>query len=562
MSDLLEEYRYASVSGSQEDPVALAKARLVAFDVEASGLHMGTSVPYGFSLACSPSSAYYADIGNQYLRAVLANPSRLKIAHNAPYDRSMMKKAGLVIDDLCDTMVAAHLLGEARLSLKALALKRLGLNIVSYPELGKTFDQMSLDEMLEYSGPHSMAALMLWGSLERDLRRLALLDVFWNIEMPLVPVISDMELNGVMVDADILAVIGGEIDGKIEVVKEALGYWSGCPGMNHNSPDQVADLLYDRLGLPPGRLTRSGSRPTVDARYIETLKGKHPYINPYLLFKQLQTLKDSYVDSLTEQIVNGRVYGSFNQTGTRTSRLSSSNPNLQKIPVRTPMGKRIRTAFVAPEGRSILKADYELLELKMMGHCSQDPHMLEAFRADRDIHTETAISVYGSADLRYKGKTLDFRMIYGGGEQQDRQKFFDAYPGILPWTKATIAEAQEAGYVRTLGGRIRVIPEFDSPNPKVREHGGREAISTIVQGSSAEVVKIGMVKAWKELRGSDAKMLLQVHDELVFEVPGSQVQGVIEVLRRTMPYHELSIPLTVSIEVGPNWGEMTKVAGG
>lgn len=555
----MNDYLFASTNSSLEDPVALAKAQLVAFDIEGSGTNLGTSIPYGFSLAYNPSGAYYASIGNQYLKAVLANPNRLKIAHNASYDRSMMKKGGLIIDNLCDTMIAAHLLGEPMLSLKALALKKLGLNVVSFSELGKKFDQMSLDEMLEYSGPHSMAALMLWEVFEKEMRKLKLLDVFWNIEMPLVPVISDMELNGVMVDRDVLATIGEEIDGKVIVLKEALDHWSERPGMNHNSPDQVADLLYNEFGLPTGRLTKSGSRSTVDAKYIETLRGRHPYIGPYLLLKQLQTLKNSYINSLSKQIVNGRVYGSFNQTGTRTSRLSSSDPNLQKIPVRTPMGKRIRTAFVAPEGCLLVKADYDLIELKKMAHCSQDPHMLEAFRAGRDIHTETAIFAFGSAGERSKGKTLNFQMIYGGGDAKLRQAFFDAYPGVLPWTKATIAQAQEAGYVRTLGGRIRVIPEFDSPSPKVREHGGREAISTIVQGSSAEVVKIGMRRAWEELKGSGVKMLLQVHDELVFEVPYNQVRDVIEVLQRTMPYYEFSIPLTVSIEVGKNWGEMEKI---
>lgn len=539
--------------------MALAKARLVAFDVEATGLHMGTSVPYGFSLACSPNGAYFACTDNQYLRAVLASSSKLKIAHNAPYDRSMMKKAGLVIDNLCDTMVAAHLLGEVRLSLKALALKRLGLNVVSFSELGKSFEEMSLEELLEYSGPHSMAALMLWESLEKDLRKLALLDVFWNIEMPLVPVISDMELNGVMVDRAVLATIGEEIVGKIDTVKDALAYWSDRPGMNHNSPDQVADLLFAELKLPAGRLTKSGSRPSVDAKYIETLKDKHPYIRPYLLFKQLQTLKDSYVDSLSEQIVNGRVYGSFNQTGTRTSRLSSSNPNLQKIPVRTPMGKRIRTAFVAPEGCSLVKADYDLIELKMMAHCSQDPALLQAFRDKRDIHAETAIKLYGDPARRREGKTADFQIIYQGGDKKTREALEKAYPEVFAWTRRMNLQAREAGYVRTLGGRIRVIPEFDSLDQKVQEHGAREAISTIVQGSSAEVVKVGMRKTWEELKDSDAKMILQVHDEVVFEVPNSQVRDVVQVLQRTMPYYELSIPLTVSIEVGKDWGQMAKI---
>lgn len=556
---MLADYVYASMNGHLEDPELLANSDMLAFDVEASGTGMGTGVPYGFSLACEPRSAYYAGVGCDYLRLMLSDPSKLKIAHNASYDRSMMKKAGVTIDNLCDTMIAAHLLEEPRLSLKALALKWLNLDVVAYSELTKSLSVMSLDELLQYSGPHSMATLMLWEKFEERMRKLKLLDVFWDIEMPLVPVISDMELNGVAVSGGVLNSLGEEFDSKTAVTAESLDYWSGCPGMNHNSPDQVADLLFNKLKLPPGRTTRSGSRPSIDAGYIKTLRGQHPYIGPYLLFKELQTLKNSYVNSLSRQIVNGRVYGSFNQTGTRTSRLSSSGPNLQKIPVRTSMGKRIRTAFIAPPGYTLVKADYNQIELRMMAHYSQDKAMMEAYLAGRDIHRETAIRVFGSADRRGEGKTLDFQMVYGGGEPALRQAFFAAYPGVPLWTKASIAEATEAGYVRTHGGRIRVIPELESSHPKVRDHGGREAISTIVQGSSAEVVKVGMVNAWKALKGSGAKMVLQVHDELVFEVPDGVVMDVVRVLGNVMPYYELSLPLTIEVEIGRDWGNMSKV---
>ena len=416
-----------------------------------------------------------------------------------------------------------------------------------------------MEEMLEYSGPHSMSALMLWEVLEKELRKLKLLDVFWNIEMPFVPVLSDMEFNGVAVDGDTLTVLGREFDDKIAVIAEALGHWSGHPNMNHNSPQQVAKVLYEELKLPVGRSTSKEGKPSVDKRYLETIIDKHPYIRPYLLFKQYKTLKNSYVDSLRKQIVDGRIYGSFNQTRTRTGRLSSSDPNLQKIPQRTPIGRRIRTAFVAPEGQVLLKWDYDLFELKGLAHCSQDPALLKAFRDGIDIHTATAIRVYGSEDERPKAKTLDFRITYGGGDHKDREAFFEMYPGALEWIKRTNVEAREAGYVRTIGGRIRDIPELWSSNPKVQQHGDREVISTIIQGSTAEIVKIGMKRFWDETKDSEVKIVLQVHDEMVIQAPERDKEDVIRVLQRTMAYNDWLLPITGTVSAGKNWGEMEKV---
>ena len=265
------------------------------------------------------------------------------------------------------------------------------------------------------------------------------------------------------------------------------------------------------------------------------------------------------MDSLKKQIVDGRVYGSFNQTRTRTGRLSSSDPNLQKIPQRTAIGRKIREAFVAPEGRVLMKWDYDLVELKGLAHCSQDPALLAAFKAGEDIHLATAIRVYGSKDERPKAKTLNFRITYGGGEPKDRDAFFGMYPDALKWIKHTTAEAREAGYVRTVGGRIRDIPELWSSNPKIQQHGDREVISTIIQGSTAEVMKIGTTRARKELGGSDTKGVLQVHDEAVYEVPERDVDEVADVLRKTMTYNEWSLPLTGTISVGKNWGQMKEI---
>lgn len=538
-------------------------APVLAFDVEGSGFHIGTDVPYGFSIACGPNSSYYASIHDAFFLSLLADESKLKIAHNAKYDRSMLKKIGITIDNLCDPMIAAHLLEAPMLSLQFLSGWYMNKDIVAFNELTKPLECMTMQECADFSGPHAEATGALWQVLEKGLKRLGLLKVFWDIEMPLVPILSDMELNGVAVDADVLDVLGEEFDGKIATLTKGLDYWSGRPGMNHNSPDQVADLLYNKLGLPIGRATKTGDRPSVDKRYLETIKNKHSYIPMYLFYKELKTLKNSYVDSLKRQIVNGRIHGSFNQTRTSTGRLSSSDPNLQKIPTRTTIGKRIRTAFVAPPGYKLVKPDYKLIELVMMAHQSQDPALLAAFRAGKDIHEETAVRAYKDAKRRPEGKTLNFKLIYLGGTKKEQDMLFELYPGVREWTNKMALILRENMYASTLGGRIRTIDELEEGHSaRVIAHGVREGISTMIQGSSAEEVKKGMARAHKQTKNSDAKEVLQVHDEVVYQVPDGQVNDLMEVIRETYPTDELSVPLGIDVEVGDNWGEMRKIKEG
>ncbi len=559
----MSDYATHSTNGALVDLETLANSPILALDTEGSGYHIGTDRPYGFSVTSVPTSAYYASMHDSFFSSLIADDSKLKVAHNAKYDRSMLKKAGTIADNWCDPMIAAHLLEWQSLSLEILVGFYLNKDIVSFARLEKPLECMTMQEMADYSCPHSESTLALWYVLEKGLKRLGLLNLFWNIEMPLVPVLSDMELNGVAVDVGTLDLLGEEFDRKISVLTKGLDYWSGRPGMNHNSPDQVADLLYDKLELPMGRATKTGDRASVDKRYIETIKNKHSYIPMYLFYKELKTLKHSYVDSLKKQIVNGRIHGSFNQTRTATGRLSSSEPNLQKIPTRTTIGKRIRTAFIAPEGHKILKVDYHLIELVMMGHQSQDPALLAAFRAGRDIHEETAISAFGDAKRRPEGKTLNFKLIFLGGTKKEREMLFKLYPRVREWSREIALVLRENMYARTLGGRIRTIDELDMHNSnKVIEHGIREGISTMIQGSSAEEVKKGMIRAYRQLKGSEAKIVLQVHDEVVYEVPEKIVNDVLEVVWKTYPTNELSVPLKVDVEIGDNWGEMAKIKEG
>lgn len=549
--------------GEQLSPDVLQDSKILAFDVESTGTSVYLDSPVGLSITNSPEYAFYADINDTRFTSLLANESILKVAHNAKFDRSMLKKVGIIVNNLCDTMIAAHLLEYGELSLKFLVGHLLHKEVVSFEELRHPIIEIPVYERALYSCPHSQATFALWQYLEPRLKRLGLLRPFWDIEMPLVPVLSDIELNGVLIDKDKLSYLDRYFTELICVLERDLNLISGKHSMNHNSPDQVSSLLYDEFMLPAGRYT-SSEKPSVDKRYLEKIKDQHPYISVYLAFKELSTLKNSYTTSLSRAIQpDGRIHGNFNQTRTRTGRLSSSDPNLQKIPQRTQLGKTIRTTFVAPPEHKLVKADYDLLELKEMAIQSHDPDMLAAFRDGRDIHVETAIKLYGSASQRFRGKTANFQIIYQGGDSKTRKALEEVYPQVFKWTRAMNLQARMDLYVRTRGGRIRTIDELFHENPVwMIEHGEREAMSTRIQGSSAEEVKKGMTRARKALEGSHAKMNLQVHDEVLFEVPDSDVNDVVQCIYRVMPTYELTIPLTVTVEVGQNWGNMREVKEG
>ncbi len=532
---------------------------------------MGKDYPVGFSLAYSSAGAFYRPIEDVEFKSILADETRLKIAHNAKYDRNMIKKAGVVIDNLCDPMIAAHLVpGTWELSLRSTLSQYIDKRIADYSQLSKKITDMTLEELTLYSGPHSAYLMDLWPILEAEMDKLNLLHLFWDIEMPLVPVLSDMELNGMAVDLTTLHSLGNYLDDKIGILTTAMDQCSGYSGMNYNSPAQMSDLFYNKLKVTPDWKVGIDGKPSVRAEHIEKIKHEHPVLGLYHQFKRHKTLKNNFVDSLIGKNIDGRVYGSFNQTRTRTGRLSSSDPNLQNIPQRTELGKRIRTAFVAASGCSLLKSDYIQIELVMMAHCSQDPALLSAFREGRDVHTETAIRAFGSKNKRPEAKTLNYQVIFGGGSLINRNRFFVAYPRVAEWIKETNEETRCSQYAKTINGRIRVIDEYVREEDdrkysgmigyKLLDHGDRESISTIVQGSSAEVVKIGMRRAWDELKDSGVKFLVQVHDELVLEVPDNILKDVIEVVNRTMRYDELSVPIGISVSVGQNWGEMKEVS--
>lgn len=546
---------------------------MISFDVESTGVHMRTDVPLGFGVASSQSEGFYVPVEDQYYCQLLNDPTKTYIAFNAKFDRAMMKKAGVIIDNLCDPMIAAHLCEENGLSLAGLILNKTGRTIRQFSELTKPLQAMSYEELTEYAGRHARAGWVLWNGYQDDrydwpgykteLKRNILWDLFWKLEMPFTPVLSDMELAGVGVDKEYLRELGAYFDEKIEILENVLSFWGDKYGIkvNFNSPDQAADLFYSKLKIKqPWRRTSSG-RPALEASYLTSIKDTHPIIPWYLEYKHFQKLKGTYVNALLRDMVDGRIYGSFNQTGTRTSRLSSTDPNLQNIPLRTEEGRKIRRAFVASEGHSLVKVDADQLELKMMAHWSKDKFMLDAFRSGRDIHIETALRAYGDAEERRKAKTLNYQIQYGGGDEKNKAAFYNAYPGVLSWTERTQSEARELGYVRTLFKRKRTLPEIKSTYGKEREHGEREAISTIIQGSSAEVVKIGMTRVWGDTKNnSEIEGVLQVHDEAVYEVADKIVDEFAHYVSPRMRYDELEVPITYTVSVGKNWGQMVELS--
>jgi len=419
--------------------------------------------------------------------------------------------------------------------------------------------------------------LRLKKNLEVDLHKQDLWKLFNEIEMPLVPVLISMERTGVCVDTELLKEMSNSM-GKELLTLETNIYNSIGHQFNINSSQQLSQVLFEELHLPKPKKTKSGY--STDASVLEELKGAHPVIEYILQYRQLSKLKSTYTDAFLTLInpATGRIHTSFNQTGTTTGRLSSSDPNLQNLPIRTELGSRIRQAIIPREGWMMMSADYSQIDLRALAHISQDPALIDTFLRDEDVHRTTASLVFGvppeevKSDMRRAAKTINFGVIYGmsdyGLEQAtsfNREEaasfiraYFEKYPGVRDYIEKTKEEARKLGYVQTVTGRRRYIPEVNSPNRQVRESAERMAINMPVQGTSADIIKIAMIDIYREINKRDLKsrMLLQVHDELVFEIaPGEEkeMHGIVrELMHNAM---QLKVPLKVEIKLGKNWGE-------
>jgi DNA polymerase-1 len=413
---------------------------------------------------------------------------------------------------------------------------------------------------------------------EPELKEQGLWQLFADVEMPLTPVLMGMERNGVALDTGLLKQMSQRLGEQLSKLEENI-YDNVGHQFNINSPQQLSKVLFDELKLPTARKTKGGY--STGAAILEELRGVHPVIGFILDYRQLSKLKSTYIDALPG-LVNpktGRVHTSFNQTRTTTGRLSSSEPNLQNIPVRGEMGKEVRQAFIAPRGSLLLSADYSQIDLRALAHLSQDKSLLDAFRHDEDIHRATAAQVFGvdpgkvTPEMRRTAKTVNFGVIYGmsdyGLEQAtglSREEaaafinaYFEKYPGVKQYLESTKEEARQKGYVQTILGRRRAIPEINHSNRQLREAAERMAINMPVQGTSADIIKVAMINLDREMakRQLESKMLLQVHDELIFEVPKDEVDEMKKLVPELMSSAiKLSVPLKVDVKTGPNWGEM------
>ncbi len=578
----------------------LKGAKSFAFDLETTSLDAMKAQLVGISLSPAPAEAYYIPVGHvgweqidqlpweqvlNGLKPTLEDASLPKLAHNGNYDMTILAEYGVTVKNLAfDTMVAAYLLGEKSLNLKSLAFSRLGIEMIPISDLIGTgakqhsMAEVSVKEAASYACADADITGQLAGLLEPELKSQGLWRLFSEVEMPLVPVLVTMERNGVALDTELLRQMAHRLGEQLLTLEAAIYNIIGHR-FNINSPQQLGSVLFQELGLPPAKKTKSGYG--TGAAVLEELRGVHPVIELILDYRQLSKLKSTYIDALPA-LVNpktGRVHTSFNQTRTATGRLSSSEPNLQNIPVRGEMAKEIREAFIAPPGTYLLAGDYSQIDLRALAHLSQDPNLTSAFRQDADIHTATAAQLFSvapaqvTAAMRRLAKTVNFGVIYGmsdyGLEQAtelSRQEaaqfitaYFERYPGIKAYLESTKAEARRSGYVQTILGRRRRIPEINATNRQVREAAERMAINMPVQGTSADIIKVAMINLDREISRQKlkSKMLLQVHDELIFEVPQEEMEIMRELVPEVMSTAlVLSVPLKVDLKTGRNWGEM------
>ena len=577
----------------------LAKAERFALDTETTSLDTLTAELVGLSLATAPGESFYLPVGHvgvegaqlelsevkKALGGILADKKILKIAHNAKFDLQVLQTAGFTVNGLdFDTMLAAHLLGEKAPGLKNLASIRLNVEMTPITELigeGKSqicISRCGLKETADYSCADADMTFRLAEQLEPELKHQNQWKLFSEVEMPLVPIIMDMERTGVVIDVEKLGEMARRIAGQLVDLEDEIHALAGHD-FNIASPKQLGDVLFGELHLPSGRKTKTGY--CTDAAVLDELKDEHAIVRKILEYRTLAKLKSTYVDVLPAMVsaCDRRLHTSFNQARTVTGRLSSSDPNLQNIPIRGELGREIRKAFIAPPGHVLLAADYSQIDLRALAHLSGDSELIAAFQHDEDIHTATAMRLYNlpkeqiTADMRRFAKTINFGVIYGmsgyGLEQATElsraessefiTKYFERYPGVRAYLEATKEQARSRGFVETILGRRRYIPEINASNRQVREAAERMAINMPVQGTSADIIKVAMLHVRREMdaRRMTSRLLLQVHDELIFEVPQSELIFMSEMATRLMANAiKLSVPLKVDMKYGANWGEM------
>ncbi len=567
--------------------------RELAFDVEATGNNPLSDSVVGISLCREPGRAYYVPVRHtegpnlpeapDILRGVMEDDSVAKIGHNLKFDILMLRHEDIdVRGTLFDTMVAAYLLNPSKPNH---SLEETGLEYLQHRKqpflevLGKrpSFAHVPLADAVPYAAEDAELAFALKGILFSKLEEEGLARLYFDIEMPLIRVLADIESAGVKIDIQLLNALSKELERELDNLQSTIFRVAGQE-FNVNSPKQLAKVLFEDLGLKPGKKTKTGFSTSVDV--LEDLAHQHELPAHILGYRTLHKLKTTYIDTLPLLAHPGsaRIHTSFNQTVTATGRLSSSEPNLQNIPVRTDWGTRIRKAFIAENGHVLLSADYSQIELRILAHMSGDEGLLHAFQHNIDVHARTASEVFQkplgevSADERRFAKTINFGVIYGMSAyglsealgiapkeaSEFIQHYFATHSGVRAYIEQTLETARRQGFVTTLFGRRRQIPDIRSSNINIRQAAERVATNTPLQGTAADLIKIAMIRIHDALAAKKlaTKMVLQIHDELLFEVPEQEIETVQKLVRHEMESAmKLSVPLKVDMGWGKNWAE-------
>jgi DNA polymerase-1 len=557
----------------------------------------------GVAFAVEPREAAYVPLGHDYpgaphqldrdkvlgaLKPILEDLTKAKLGHHLKYDAHVLANYGIALNgQRFDSMLESYVLNSVatRHDMDSTVARYLGLKTIRYEDLtGKgakkiTFNQVSVDQAAEYSAEDADVTLQLHQAIWPQIEAVpALKSVYEEIEQPLVPVLFRMERAGVLVDRALLRAQSSELAARmLELQSQAHREAGGV--FNVDSPKQLQEILFGKLGIPVMRKTPTG-QPSTAEDVLEELAETYPLPKLILEYRGMAKLKSTYTDNLPLQInpATGRIHTSYHQAVAATGRLSSQDPNLQNIPIRTQEGRRIRQAFIAPPGHSLVAADYSQIELRIMAHLSGDASLLRAFTEDRDVHQATAAEVFGialdavSADQRRSAKAINFGLMYGmsafglarqlgigrGDAQKYMDLYFERYPGVRRYMEETRRQARETGYVETVFGRRLYLPEIQSRNAALRQYAERSAINAPMQGTAADIIKRAMIEvdSWLQSSRIPARLIMQVHDELVLEVADEAVESLVGQTRTHMiRAADLSIPLKVDVGVGRNWDQ-------
>ena len=581
----------------------LKKAKRFALDTETTSQDPMRARLVGLSFCLTPGQAWYIPVAHNYLGApdqldlktvlerlqpILTDPAIEKIGQNIKYDWMVLRRHGADLEGVAfDTMIASYLIspGKRAHGLDQIALDYLGHKNIKYEEVagkGKnavTFDQVMVEKAVPYACEDADMTLSAHEVFLPQLEKEGLSDLMKDVEMPLVPVLLEMEMSGVCVDQDKLHDLSKSFAGQLSLLEKEIHSLAGEP-FNINSSQQLGHILFEKMKLPVQKKTKKKTGYSTDVEVLTTLARKHELPALVLRHRSLAKLKSTYADALLDLIhpKTQRIHTSFNQTVAATGRLSSSDPNLQNIPIRTEEGREIRKAFIPRKGWQLLSADYSQIELRILAHCSGDSILIQSFQEDEDIHSRTAAEVFQvfpqmiTDDLRRQAKAINFGIIYGMsayGLAKDLEisnkmaqtyidHYFDRYQGVKAFIDQTIETARETHRTSTLLGRIRQLPDITSSNRNVRQFAERTAINTPIQGSAADLIKLAMINVSRALHDKKMRtaMLLSVHDEMIFEVPPEELEDAKALVREQMEgVWELAVPLKVNMESGANWAE-------